>query len=172
MGGEQAFEASVRQGRGGSSPRGRGTDEAPTGRMEGARFIPAWAGNSTRKVRQPIARAVHPRVGGEQFFVRRVVRLWVGSSPRGRGTVGGRGASPSFCRFIPAWAGNSIAVLTGAVAMAVHPRVGGEQTRDNRAQTVRNGSSPRGRGTDRDQRPPLAQARFIPAWAGNRRTFL
>ena len=51
--------------------------------------------------------AVHPRVGGEHDFFRPRFAAPIGSSPRGRGTLGtarGRASDP---RFIPAWAGNT-----------------------------------------------------------------
>ena len=49
----------------------------------------------------------------------------------------------------------------------VHPRVGGEQDRSPNSTILENGSSPRGRGTERDVCGQRLAARFIPAWAGN-----
>ena len=53
---------------------------------------------------------------------------------------------------------------------SVHPRVGGEQTVGSGANGASTGSSPRGRGTARRARCHEGLGRFIPAWAGNRRS--
>ena len=66
VGGEQAFEPGSRLLPAGSSPRGRGTAYLAFNQVGIGRFIPAWAGNSTRLIDYRARRAVHPRVGGEQ----------------------------------------------------------------------------------------------------------
>ncbi len=50
---------------------------------------------------------------------------------------------------------------------SVHPRVCGEQLKTCQSANPRDGSSPRVRGTVRDQTAHLTIARFIPACAGN-----
>ena len=50
---------------------------------------------------------------------------------------------------------------------SVHPRVGGEHTRQNDRWPGIIGSSPRGRGTFRGLQRRMVDGRFIPAWAGN-----
>ena len=70
-------------------------------------------------------------------------------------------------RFIPAWAGNSHGIWAALRSPPVHPRVGGEQFIIQRDVIAYHGSSPRGRGTDIDALIAEADARFIPAWAGN-----
>ena len=72
-------------------------------------------------------------------------------------------------RFIPAYAGNSGARAPGGWGRAVHPRVCGEQRRSRHLQPCASGSSPRMRGTGARRRLPMADDRFIPAYAGNRR---
>ena len=134
------------------------------------RFIPAWAGNSQAPPQRAVVQPVHPRVGGEQHCppIRRARAS--GSSPRGRGT-GVVATTPSVpARFIPAWAGNSDPWLMSRGRSAVHPRVGGEQALAGLVETQKDGSSPRGRGTDLDELPPAVAVRFIPAWAGNSRS--
>ena len=71
-------------------------------------------------------------------------------------------------RFIPAWAGNRSVDDENAVAVAVHPRVGGEQVNGQEFRLSLTGSSPRGRGTGRSPTARAIRSRFIPAWAGNR----
>ena len=74
-----------------------------------------------------------------------------GSSPRGRGTpVDNRWAGSHFRWFIPARAGNAHAAKMTTSANAVHPRAGGERTLAHSGATEPNGSSPRGRGTPRE----------------------
>ncbi len=52
----------------GSSPRGRGTDNADRVRRERHRVIPAWAGNSLSPSLTVFPPTGHPRVGGEQWI--------------------------------------------------------------------------------------------------------
>ena len=90
-----------------------------------------------------------------------------GSSPRMRGTpvdviVVGRNE-----RFIPAYAGNAIALSVPASRLSVHPRVCGERLPRNSKMTPPTGSSPRMRGTLDVQTRGLIPVRFIPAYAGN-----
>ena len=91
-----------------------------------------------------------------------------GSSPRGRGTVLFTQSGPRAGRFIPAWAGTSLAQVPARSAAPVHPRVGGEQGVAVTFLAFFGGSSPRGRGTEHPPGWPELPERFIPAWAGNR----
>ena len=90
------------------------------------RFIPAWAGNTGRASRAPDRASVHPRVGGEHCLAKGTELPTNGSSPRGRGTPLPLPALPALPRFIPAWAGNTVARIRAIMTFAVHPRVGGE----------------------------------------------
>ena len=134
------------------------------------RFIPAWAGNTARARSARRSEPVHPRVGGEHSAEMDGSRFRAGSSPRGRGTHR-RVLHPIILnRFIPAWAGNTAPPGTATGRTSVHPRVGGEHRRGRMGVAGGGGSSPRGRGTQRDQQAPVGIDRFIPAWAGNTRT--
>ena len=152
----------------GSSPRGRGTDGEVNIEHWRGRFIPAWAGNSSDPTPGISGRSVHPRVGGEQYSTKLVATDAGGSSPRGRGTEREPVHSARRGRFIPAWAGNSVARWHNDDRDTVHPRVGGEQSATCSEYLPQVGSSPRGRGTVRQFRRAFLWARFIPAWAGNR----
>ena len=110
-----------------------------------------------------------------------------GSSPRVRGTGYFGLIALVGLRFIPACAGNSRAKKSAPFASPVHPRVCGEQGRDNVDRGIRKvhprvcgeqaigldnfisdvGSSPRVRGTARERVSARACTRFIPACAGN-----
>jgi len=80
-----------------------------------------------------------------------------------------RSAGSKVSRFIPACAGNSALKEFVARAVAVHPRVCGEQGVIERFRDVKIGSSPRVRGTDAVTVYMIFLSRFIPACAGNRR---
>ena len=153
----------------GSSPRARGTGGQVLGRAAGGRFIPAYAGNRRRVAAWSTAATVHPRVRGEQGTAQMIVGLFVGSSPRARGTAGHLQRRRRQHRFIPACAGNRAPSSTRSAPAPVHPRVRGEQHLRRDGRRPRPGSSPRARGTAHvvGAVPPLG--RFIPACAGNRR---
>ncbi len=86
VGGEHSCSSWYLMTHSGSSPRGRGTrDRAPVAEAR-ARFIPAWAGNTSMRKAIVYALSVHPRVGGEHGQSLVVVECLIGSSPRGRGT--------------------------------------------------------------------------------------
>ena len=153
----------------GSSPRARGTGGQVLGRAAGGRFIPACAGNRRRVAAWSTAATVHPRVRGEQGTAQMIVGLFVGSSPRARGTGPARPGRRAGCRFIPACAGNSAATTSTACTTPVHPRVRGEQGTILNQVSAGTGSSPRARGTGRRRALSRCAGRFIPACAGNRR---
>ena len=136
----------------GSSPRVRGTGP----RINGA----------------GVQTAVHPRVCGEQTVFNDCGKSKPGSSPRVRGTDRRAVQSCGDPRFIPACAGNRCRNLQPRRRNAVHPRVCGEQGRFPTSPPKADGSSPRVRGTDLiDQVNPTSR-RFIPACAGNSRSFM
>ena len=167
VGGEHPTTYTQRFGRFGSSPRGRGTRIFADLIRESGRFIPAWAGNTGRAVELRLLFSVHPRVGGEHFLGAAQIQTVDGSSPRGRGTRFNRIGRCRGRRFIPAWAGNTRRRPVVLIAVAVHPRVGGEHPSIVQQYLRYSGSSPRGRGTP-SRLPGLSKRqRFIPAWAGN-----
>ena len=90
-----------------------------------------------------------------------------GSSPRMRGTPEKHRLHDCPQRFIPAYAGNAIAVFCGIDSNPVHPRVCGERGDRMVGESFRGGSSPRMRGTLANRHLHLAAIRFIPAYAGN-----
>ena len=111
------------------------------------RVIPAWAGNTSEVAPRVAARTGHPRVGGEHIdsvFARRQRE-----------------------RVIPAWAGNTAPGSSPSSRPSGHPRVGGEHYSGTDINDSDAGSSPRGRGTLCTVHLNKAEARVIPAWAGN-----
>ena len=111
----------------GSSPRVRGTVALGHEHAVAGRFIPARAGNRVIGSSAGGVTAVHPRACGEQCCRGLPRQGDRGSSPRVRGTGSPRRRGACSRRFIPARAGNSLAV---AATVLEH-----------------DGSSPRVRGT-------------------------
>ena len=70
-------------------------------------------------------------------------------------------------RFIPACAGNTDERRVQTRGRAVHPRVRGEHVTTTNGSQLVAGSSPRARGTPRQDSPAMPLRRFIPACAGN-----
>ena len=167
VGGEHTASPNSRFGHAGSSPRGRGTHIQPRMPMRRNRFIPAWAGNTPSTWAPSSRSAVHPRVGGEHEELSTPACRGVGSSPRGRGTLGEDPGCVEGLRFIPAWAGNTLDSHPSAACTSVHPRVGGEHSVTISRTRRTTGSSPRGRGTPVAWIKHRIASRFIPAWAGN-----
>ena len=173
---------------GGSSPRARGTRGGTGGEQGSIRFIPASAGNTRRAAsaaghglrfipasagnisRTPQAHTVltvHPRERGEHPFAVGALYRGAGSSPRARGTRRHLHRLQRAHRFIPASAGNTVAVARAAPSAAVHPRERGEHAIDLGKGKPIPGSSPRARGTRFDRPDDSRSGRFIPASAGN-----
>ncbi len=105
--GEHKTLSQRENGASGSSPRLRGTrKELQTGQLPG-RFIPAPAGNTFTRDGGETWVTVHPRACGEHLTPQEKTLLFLGSSPRLRGTRINRVHLPRCDRFIPAPAGNT-----------------------------------------------------------------
>ena len=153
----------------GSSPRLRGTQVHDRLRDPVHRFIPAPAGNTRYVPRADANAAVHPRACGEHRSAYGSNSTSSGSSPRLRGTRARQPSPPGTFRFIPAPAGNTIALMILARVTTVHPRACGEHLeRIGIGQSIA-GSSPRLRGTRDEVVRQSGARRFIPAPAGNTR---
>ena len=94
--------------RDGSSPLTRGTLYPHLYPPSGNRFIPAYAGNSTKRGPGRRSGTVHPRLRGELTGTAVKFPIASGSSPLTRGTHNAPDNQKHRCRFIPAYAGNSI----------------------------------------------------------------
>ena len=151
----------------GSSPRRRGTRPVRRHVLRQLRFIPAQAGNTTLVDFVASHQAVHPRAGGEHDITNEINQIPIGSSPRRRGTPWSSEYRPPGRRFIPAQAGNTWAPRADRAASPVHPRAGGEHFGLLTASDGGFGSSPRRRGTPKNQMRDHMLSRFIPAQAGN-----
>ena len=130
------------------------------------RLIPARAGKTPDRGSRPDRPQAHPRAGGENRLLDGVVTLGDGSSPRGRGKPKVLARAVSAVRLIPARAGKTIVLSSGAMFSPAHPRAGGENNRSRRGRRTLPGSSPRGRGKHGPGTLQALIARLIPARAG------
>ena len=166
VGGENRAGRMFTPSRAGSSPRGRGKRGHSEGVGGAGGLIPAWAGKTAPDSRSATWSAAHPRVGGENVEPQRGSRVCDGSSPRGRGKLGGVRDARDLGRLIPAWAGKTPRTASDHSACRAHPRVGGENAAAWTDEVSAAGSSPRGRGKLDLLRDIPEDVRLIPAWAG------
>ena len=145
----------------------RGTREGNGRGADRHRFIPAHAGNTPASTGCGHGSSVHPRACEEHPKSNGSIMSFSGSSPRMRGTPGGRKRNIFPVRFIPAHAGNTAPTWPNSAINSVHPRACGEHERSPASSTPLAGSSPRMRGTLGKKRQHLGKRRFIPAHAGN-----
>ena len=96
----------------GSSPRMRGTPAYRESHNRTSRIIPAHAGNTRPPPGRTTAPPDHPRACGEHPAVAIAVPTMGGSSPRMRGTPGTTLVDGTYCRIIPAHAGNTSIIRT------------------------------------------------------------
>ena len=110
----------------GSSPLTRGILDVSKRHGVSTGFIPAHAGNTSRKKEMAELAEVHPRSRGEYALFLLAVLPQPGSSPLTRGIPDGKYYVPDWARFIPAHAGNTIYYCWKIIAYQVHPRSRGE----------------------------------------------
>ena len=111
----------------GSSPHARGTPQPPAFQALEIRFIPACAGNATRRYCLVRSTPVHPRMRGERNSKLGMRKSSCGSSPHARGTLAEAVTGTAPGRFIPACAGNAAMVFKPPSIISVHPRMRGER---------------------------------------------
>ena len=151
----------------GSSPRMRGTLCERRAVLESLGIIPAYAGNTIdeRGALRPVRD--HPRVCGEHSKNCKICQVFLGSSPRMRGTHSCVFPLVFLSGIIPAYAGNTPTGYRPAHRYRDHPRVCGEHVAALIAVVVAAGSSPRMRGTPGGVILPVLGFGIIPAYAGN-----
>ena len=91
----------------GSSPHSRGTLAGLAETAAGFRIIPAFAGNTLRRIRKGFVPGDHPRIRGEHVTVYPLTSLSAGSSPHSRGTLEEGVEVVKSLGIIPAFAGNT-----------------------------------------------------------------
>ena len=124
--GEHTLQGALAGTQSGSSPLARGTPLLPESHHTPSRFIPARAGNTTRRSGARGRTPVHPRSRGEHLASVVEGINAIGSSPLARGTPRSSTGRKSYERFIPARAGNTPTRAGRTTYPTVHPRSRGE----------------------------------------------
>ena len=150
----------------GPSPRARGSRGDRRGRLVRAGSIPAGAGKPSIRIAGRSRLEVHPRGRGEAVAAVRHGGGFGGPSPRARGSPPAHRRHLERRGSIPAGAGkprtsNGIGRRNG-----VHPRGRGEAVDWPGLPKLRQGPSPRARGSPNEVQSPLTSPRSIPAGAG------
>ena len=153
----------------GLSPLARGTPIRKNPVLPALRFIPAGAGNTRRHHFRQSGIPVYPRWRGEHKEWPNPRYDGYGLSPLARGTLTTSEAFEELDRFIPAGAGNTLPARLLRLWYAVYPRWRGEHSIWSFVKPNSDGLSPLARGTRSQEWRWNAQARFIPAGAGNTR---
>ena len=150
----------------GTSPRARGKLPRSAAPPLGMRNIPACAGKTLLNTQKCWFSPEHPRVRGENVSSHGGVVLATGTSPRARGKHLFAVEIGVSDRNIPACAGKTSLFPLPNPCCWEHPRVRGENARQQQLGSVSAGTSPRARGKQslRGQQPDYG--RNIPACAG------
>ena len=151
----------------GSSPRMRGTPLSDAGHGIQSGIIPAYAGNTSISPATSATNRDHPRVCGEHMVGYLAGTDSVGSSPRMRGTRRFGRTCMRVRGIIPAYAGNTLRLVSTVWPSRDHPRVCGEHIWAPGIFSLAAGSSPRMRGTPGAGHAVWHYAGIIPAYAGN-----
>ena len=113
----------------GSSPRWRGRRFEDLDLVAPGGLIPALAGTTPPPTSCGSSSAAHPRAGGDDHRAQSERQSSGGSSPRWRGRHAGDLAAPQASRLIPALAGTTGRLGSGASPRRAHPRAGGDDCR-------------------------------------------
>ena len=114
-------------------------------RMEGfwaARFTPACAGTTRLRRNKKWHFQVHPRMCGNNGIRRRLSVVRQGSPPHVREQPSASTATCILSRFTPACAGTTLQTCSACSPCRVHPRMCGNNSRDNSIKYSRPGSPP------------------------------
>ena len=151
----------------GSSPLSRGIQGRKAFAGTLTRIIPALAGNTISRDLFLTVLWDHPRSRGEYLGKGLYEVGSVGSSPLSRGIPRPLLSLMSFCRIIPALAGNTTGLLPLHIHPTDHPRSRGEYQPELVTDEEIDGSSPLSRGIQHVGSAAGSAGGIIPALAGN-----
>ena len=129
-------------------------------------LIPAHAGKTNTSHGYALPKRAHPRSRGENVFIVRSFRAWLGSSPltRGKQLIVSKGGKPY--GLIPAHAGKTAVMEGDPLIDWAHPRSRGENSPCTTSWLIRLGSSPLTRGKRHGVVVVVGFGGLIPAHAG------
>ncbi len=154
------------RGRGGLSPRTRGSRVRTVRYSRRGRSIPAHAGEPSSRPALPASTAVYPRARGGASHACRACRSVSGLSPRTRGSHQRPAKWSSTVWSIPAHAGEPVQGRGLLRLDKVYPRARGGAPAVIASRDIVTGLSPRTRGSPRVHAPLRLEPRSIPAHAG------
>ena len=149
----------------------RGTLPSRLCRVHSSGIIPAYAGNTVKQENPSPPSRDHPRVCGEHYPESAICGHNRGSSPRMRGTLTIELVDGKAGGIIPAYAGNTLSLISPRPCCRDHPRVCGEHPASLECMEKFTGSSPRMRGTPQTALNMRQKSGIIPAYAGNTRFY-
>ena len=144
--------------------RGKVQDETQQGLWTG--ITPAYAGKRTLFFVHYAKGRDHPRVCGEKLPFHRAHFAILGSPPRMRGKAQSVTLAALEGRITPAYAGKRVSEFGKLVSAGDHPRVCGEKPQCCPAGSYCQGSPPRMRGKDSENRFAENPQGITPAYAG------
>ena len=153
----------------GSPPRMRGTHCTFQRRAFRNGITPAYAGNTLVGAIGTAPDRDHPRVCGEHAYNLSRGENREGSPPRMRGTLPAIDAYRKTPGITPAYAGNTLYLITWVYIWWDHPRVCGEHWHRYKNSQTQAGSPPRMRGTRGITHVVASRSGITPAYAGNTR---
>ena len=130
------------------------------------RSIPACAGEPDAPPVDSTGGEVDPRVCGGAEMLAIMCGIWMGRSPRVRGSPTASASPAAWCGSIPACAGEPMIMNTCITHCGVDPRVRGGASYAGGPETLGKGRSPRTRGSRNLRRISQIAYRSIPAYAG------
>ena len=147
--GEQRAAKCVLQSPQGSPPLARGTELLFSTYLSIHGITPACAGNRYGHSGVIFVLWDHPRLRGEQLYLKHKSALRAGSPPLARGTAIKQGAKAPKGGITPACAGNSLHSPVITNLRGDHPRLRGEQAERGNQVDAQAGSPPLARGTEK-----------------------
>ena len=150
----------------GSSPRMRGSPTKRRRSMRPMGIIPAHAGLTRPRSWMIACLRDHPRACGAHFQHLPQSRHVIGSSPRMRGSQLVKESAHKYDGIIPAHAGLTQRKLRVDYDQRDHPRACGAHIHHTATGSSPSGSSPRMRGSQKENNHGTLEGRIIPAHAG------
>ena len=131
-------------------------------------ITPAYAGNTDIKLEDAMLNQDHPRLRGEHIYliISNILQS-AGSPPLTRGTLHDRLPIGVIKGITPAYAGNTVAVLSKLYVPWDHPRLRGEHAVGMAIYVNFSGSPPHTRGTPKYHEESTDTRGITPAYAGN-----
>ena len=151
----------------GSPPPTRGTRKSCFQCRYNPRITPAYAGNTDTVLEHYSGYRDHPRLRGEHYFRLPLKEHCLGSPPPTRGTLVNLPNTIVVFRITPAYAGNTLLLVSILDLVRDHPRLRGEHCLSWNAHPCDSGSPPPTRGTHLSPLLSINLSGITPAYAGN-----